>query len=115
DADAAMAMLLRASRSAPKVNGSQAAGLWEKLARQAPVAAATTASQRPIGELRSDPELRSRLEQAIEETCAVATADGVPLAFDTQWAIIESMPPKPTSSTARAVAAGRPSAPEAIT
>src|SRR5437762_5579124 len=115
DADAATAELLRASRSELKVNGSEAAVLWEKLARQAPVAAATTASQRPIGELRSDPELRSRLEQAIEETCAVATADGVPLAFDTQWEIIESMPPKLTSSTARDVAAGRPSELDAIT
>jgi 2-dehydropantoate 2-reductase len=115
DADDATAELLRASRSDVRVNGGEAAVLWEKLARQAPVAAATTASQRPIGELRSDPEWRRRLERAIGETCAVANADGVPLTAARQWEIIESMPPKLTSSTARDVAAGRPSELDAIT
>jgi 2-dehydropantoate 2-reductase len=114
DTDEATAELLRASRSEVRVNGTEAAVLWEKLARQAPVAAATTASQRPIGELRSDPEWRERLEHAIEETCAIATADGVPLSPDAQWKLIESMPPKLTSSTARDVAAGRPSELDAI-
>ena len=114
DADDATAELLRASRSEVRVDGTEAAVLWEKLARQAPVAAATTASQRPIGELRSDPEWRTRLERAIEETCAIATADGVPLEPGAQWQIIDSMPPKLTSSTARDVAAGRPSELDAI-
>jgi 2-dehydropantoate 2-reductase len=115
DADAATAELLAASRADVRVNGSEAAVLWEKLARQAPVAAATTATQRPIGELRADAQWRPRLEQAIEETCAVATADGVPLAAAQQWEIIESMPPELTSSTARDVAAGRSSELDAIT
>jgi 2-dehydropantoate 2-reductase len=97
------------------VDGSEKAVLWEKLARQAPVAAATAATQRPIGELRSDPELRMRLEAAIRETCAVAAADGVPLDPDAQWEIIESMPPLLTSSTARDIAAGQPSELDAIT
>jgi 2-dehydropantoate 2-reductase len=98
-----------------RVDGAEAAVLWEKLARQAPVAAATAASQRPIGELRSDPQWRARLERAIGETCATAAADGVPLAAESQWGIIESMPPKLTSSTARDIAAGRPSELDAIT
>jgi len=115
DSDSATAELLRASRSDVRVNGEEGAVLWEKLARQAPVAAATTASQRPIGDLRADPEWRQRLEQAIDETCATATADGVPLDPAAQWEIIESMPPKLTSSTARDVAAGRPSELDAIT
>jgi len=106
--------LLRSSGIEVRVDGSEAAVLWSKLARQAPVAAATTASQRPIGELRSDPEWRARLEQAIAETCAVAAADGVPLPPDGQWEIIDSMPPRLTSSTARDVAAGRPSELDAI-
>lgn len=115
DADDATAELLRVSRSEVRVKGGEAAVLWEKLARQAPVAAATAASQRPIGDLRSDPEWRGRLERAITETCAIATADGVPLAAQAQWEIIESMPPKLTSSTARDIAAGRPSELDAIT
>jgi len=115
DADAATVGLLERSRAEIRVNGGEAAVLWEKLARQAPVAAATAATQRPIGELRGDPELRRRLEQAIGETCAVAAAEGVELAPQEQWAIIESMPPLLTSSTARDMAAGRPSELDAIT
>jgi 2-dehydropantoate 2-reductase len=115
DADAATAELLEQSGVDVRVNGSEAAVLWEKLARQAPVAASTAATQRPIGELRSDPEWRARLEEAIQETCAVAAADGVPLEPDAQWEIIESMPPALTSSTARDIAAGRPSELDAIT
>jgi 2-dehydropantoate 2-reductase len=107
--------LLRRSGTEVRVDGTEAAVLWEKLARQAPMAAATTATQRSIGELRADTEWRARLQEAIEETCAVAAADGVPLRPEAQWEIIESMPPKLTSSTARDVAAGRPSELDAIT
>ena len=107
--------LLRRSGFDVRVNGSEAEVLWEKLARQAPVAAATTATQRPIGELRSDPEWRRRLRQGIEETCKVAAADGAPLSADEEWEIIDAMPPLLTSSTARDVAAGRPSELDAIT
>jgi 2-dehydropantoate 2-reductase len=107
--------LLRRSGIEVHVNGSERAVLWEKLARQAPVAAATTIAQRPIGELRSDPEWRGRLQQAVEETCAVAAADGVPLSAEGEWAIIDAMPPLLTSSTARDIAAGRPSELDAIT
>jgi 2-dehydropantoate 2-reductase len=115
DADGATIELLRRSGIDVRVDGTEAAVLWEKLARQAPVAAATVLTQRPIGELRSDPEWRRRLETAIRETCSVAAADGVPLAPEAQWGIIDSMPPLLTSSTARDVAAGRPSELDAIT
>lgn len=115
DVDSATTEVLRRSGAEVRVDGSEAAVLWEKLARQAPVAAATALTQRPIGELREDPEWRGRLEQAIAETCAVAAADGVILEPASQWAIIDAMPPKLTSSTARDVAAGRPSELDAIT
>jgi 2-dehydropantoate 2-reductase len=107
--------LLRRSGIEVQVDGSERAVLWDKLARQAPVAAATTIAQRPIGELRADPEWRARLQEAIEETCAIAAADGVTLSPEAEWAIIDSMPPLLTSSTARDVAAGRPSELDAIT
>jgi 2-dehydropantoate 2-reductase len=107
--------LLRRSGIDVHVNGTESAVLWEKLARQAPVAAATTIAQRPIGELRADPDWRARMQQAIEETCAVAAADGVTLSPEAEWAIIDGMPPLLTSSTARDVAAGRPSELDAIT
>ena len=115
DADAATVQLLRRSGAEIRVNGREEEVLWEKLARQAPVAAATALTLRRVGNLRSDPEWRSRLQEAIAETCAVAAADGVTLSPDAQWEIIEAMPPLLTSSTARDVAAGRSSELDAIT
>jgi 2-dehydropantoate 2-reductase len=114
DVDAQAEALLHRSGVELRVHGTEKDILWDKLARQAPVAAATTATQRSIGELRADPQWRPRLEQAIRETCAVAAADGVALSADSEWGIIESMPPALTSSTARDVAAGRPSELDAI-
>jgi 2-dehydropantoate 2-reductase len=107
--------VLRLSGAEVRVDGSETAVLWEKLARQAPVAAATALTQRPIGELRSDPAWRRRLEDAVAETCQVARADGVELTPEAQWEIIDAMPPGLTSSTARDIAAGRPSELDAIT
>jgi 2-dehydropantoate 2-reductase len=111
----APAELLERSGVEVRVNGTAEAVLWEKLARQAPTAAATSITQRPIGELRIDPEWRARLRQAIEEACAVAARDGVKLSGDAEWEIIEAMPPLLTSSTARDIAAGVPSELDAIT
>ena len=107
--------LLRRSGVEVRVDGSPAEVLWEKLARQAATAAATAITQRTIGELRSDAEWRGRLRAAIEESCAVAAADGVRLSPDAEWEIIEAMPPLLTSSTARDIAAGVPSELDAIT
>src|SRR5207249_11026556 len=73
------------------------------------------ASQRPVGELRSDEEWRSRLEDAVSEACAVAAADGVELTPGEEWEIIDAMRHELTTSTARDVAAGRPSELDAIT
>jgi 2-dehydropantoate 2-reductase len=115
DASDATVELLRRSGVEVRVGGSGVAVLWEKLARQAAVAAATASSQRSIGELRSDPEWRPKLQQAIQEACAVAAADGVTLSPDAEWEIIEAMPPLLTSSTARDIAAGRSSELDAIT
>jgi len=89
--------------------------LWRKAGRLAVLAAATTASTLPVGPLRDDPRWRERLEDAIEEACAIAAADGVALSSATQWRIIEDLDDDLTTSTARDVAAGRPSELDAIT
>jgi 2-dehydropantoate 2-reductase len=115
DADPATVDLLRQSGAEIRINGSETAVLWEKLVRQAPVAAATAITQRAIGELRDDPEWRRRLDAAIVETCSVAAQDGVILSPEAEWEIIDAMPPLLTSSTARDIAAGRPSELDAIT
>jgi len=109
------AELLRRSGIEVRVDGSAAEVLWEKLARQAGTAAATSITQRPVGELRSDPEWRARFRAAIDEACEVAAADGVALSPQAQWEIIEGMPPLLTSSTARDIAAHVPSELDAIT
>jgi 2-dehydropantoate 2-reductase len=115
DVDQGAAELLRRAGTEVRINGSELEVLWQKLARQAPVAAATSLAQRPIGQLRKDPEWRPRLQAAVDETCAVAAAEGVSLTAGAQWEIIDAMPPELTSSTARDVAVGRPSELDAIT
>jgi 2-dehydropantoate 2-reductase len=93
-----------------RLGGSEVDVLWEKLARQAPLAALTSVAGKPTGEVRADPRFRAALEEAV----AVAVADGAHTTLAEQWSIIESLPPGLTTSTARDVAAGRPSELDAI-
>jgi 2-dehydropantoate 2-reductase len=88
--------------------------LWDKAARLAVLAAATSLTQQPIGALLDDPTWRGRIEEAISEACAIAAADGVVLLPSTQWAIIGEMDYDLTTSTARDLEAGRPSELDAI-
>jgi 2-dehydropantoate 2-reductase len=108
------AELLRQARLDVRVGESEKRVLWHKLARIAPLAAATAASGRTVGELRNDPAWRPRLDGAIQEACAVAEADGVQLRAAAQWAIIDEMADETTTSAARDVVAGRRSELDAI-
>ena len=110
----AAADLLRAAGIDARVGQSEKRVLWHKLARIAPLAAATSASGRTVGELRDDPAWRARLEHALAETCRVAEADGVPIGFAEQWTILDRMADETTTSAARDVAAGRRSELDAI-
>jgi 2-dehydropantoate 2-reductase len=89
--------------------------LWNKAARLAVLAAATTASGRTVGELRDDATWRGRLLGSLEESVAVACAEGVALSAAEQWGMIAAMPPDLTTSTARDAAAGRLTELDAIT
>ena len=93
-----------------RLGGGEKDVLWEKLARQAPLALLSAVTGRAVGELRDDPRLRA----LVAEACAVAAADGAATTFDEQWRIVESLPARLTTSTARDVAAGRPSELDAI-
>lgn len=106
---------LRAPGLEVVVGASEAAVLWEKAARLSVLAAATVASELSVGALRADATWRMRLEVALAEACATATADGVPLDPAAQWAIIEAMPDALTTSAARDALAGRPTELDAIT
>lgn len=110
----AVAELLRQANLDVRIGQNERRVLWHKLARIAPLAAATAASGRTVGELRDDPVWRPRLEHGIAETCAVAHADGVGLRASAQWAIIDEMADETTTSAARDVAAGRHSELDAI-
>lgn len=88
--------------------------LWDKAARLAVLSAATSLSHRTIGELLDDRGWHRRLEEAIDEACAIAAADGVTLLPSTQWAIIGEMDYHLTTSTARDLEAGLPSELDAI-
>jgi len=88
--------------------------LWEKAARLAVLAAATTASGLAVGPLRDDPAWRERLRAAVGEAAATAEADGVPMSAEAQWGMIEAMQPELTTSAARDAAAGRPTELDAI-
>jgi 2-dehydropantoate 2-reductase len=110
----AAADLLRRGRIDVRVGQSEKRVLWHKLARIAPLAAVTSVSGRTVGELRTDPGWRQKLDSAIVEACAVAEADGVSLRPAAQWAIIEEMADETTTSAARDVAAGRRSELDAL-
>jgi 2-dehydropantoate 2-reductase len=106
--------LLRLAGFEVRIGESEAAVLWEKLVRLAPLAAATAITQQTLGDLRTDVHWRQALEAAVAEACAVAAADGVTLNEAAQWEILDSMPGSVTTSTARDAAAGRPTELDAI-
>lgn len=56
--------------------------IWAKFAMLAPMAAATAMMRLPIGPIRSDPDTRRLLTDAIVEVVAVAKAKGVDLGAD---------------------------------
>ena len=106
--------ILRLGRMDVRVGESERRVLWHKAARISALAAATAASGRSVGELRTDVDWNQRLQRAIAEACAVAEAGGVPLRPAAQWDIIEQMADETTTSAARDVAAGRRSELDAI-
>jgi len=108
------ARILRAVGFEVEIVESEKRVLWRKVARLSVLSAATALSRRPVGELRTDSEWRPRMEQALAEACAIATADGVRLMPSAQWTRIVEMHHSLTTSAARDVKAGRRSEIDAI-
>jgi len=88
--------------------------LWGKAVRMGPLAAVTAASGMTLGEILADSAWRRRLDAALKESYATATAAGMPMDFAEQWGWVEALPGSFTSSTARDAAAGRRSEIDAI-
>ena len=81
--------------------------LWSKLAFLAPFALASTAADRSIGEIHADDAWRTRLESAVGEACAVATADGATVVREQIMTTLKSLPGAMRSSMQKDVSAGR--------
>jgi 2-dehydropantoate 2-reductase len=91
--------------------------IWEKFMaiRYGPIGAVARA---PIGVLRSIPETRRMIEQACQETLAVAQARAITLDQGSPartLAFLDTLPPGLTASLQRDIAAGRPSEMDALT
>ena len=84
--------------------------IWKKFHFLASTAGVGSVTQEPLGVIRSTPELRSRLRQAMDEILAVASARAVALEdtlTDDAMAFVDGLPADGTSSMQRDFAAGR--------
>ena len=109
-----LASFLSARGMETEIGSSEAAVLWEKLARLAALACTTALADQPVGFIRRDPVWRGMLEAAVREAVAVAHAAGVTLSAADQLRVIDGMPDSLTSSLQRDIAAGAPSELDAI-
>lgn len=92
------------------------AAMWDKFVFIAALSGVGAVTRAPIGVIRSQPESRRLLEQALQEIYAVAAGHGVTLPADTVQKIlayIDTMPADGTASMQRDVIHGRPSELEA--
>jgi 2-dehydropantoate 2-reductase len=103
----ALAATLQGAGIPAEIGVSEAQVLWSKLVRLCALACTTTASDRPIGFIRSDPEWRAALVGCIEEAAAVANADGAAIDPAARVAELEEAHAELGSSMQRDVAAGR--------
>ncbi len=111
---AEIARLLSSADIKTEVLESEAAVIWDKLARLNAIACTTAASGRPLGFIRSDPRWREKLEGCVREGAAVATADGAKTDPKTVMSQIDALPATLTTSMQRDIDAGNPSELDAI-
>jgi 2-dehydropantoate 2-reductase len=103
----ALAETLEQAGVAVRTGDSEPDVMWSKLTRLCPLALTTSAADRPLGFVRSDPRWRSALDNAVGETARVAAAEGATLDPAATIAELESAPAELGSSMQRDIAAGR--------
>ena len=84
--------------------------IWRKFLMLAAVSSITTATRRPIGALRGDPDLRRLFADAIAEAAAVGRASGVALPPDAEAAtmtLLDGLPAPMVASMVHDLNAGR--------
>jgi 2-dehydropantoate 2-reductase len=102
----------KAKGVAPHIPSDIRVAMWEKFLFIAALSGVGAVTRTPVGVLRSLPETRRMLEEAMEEILAVAQALGIALPHETvteMMAFIDSLPASGTASMQRDVMAGRPS------
>jgi len=85
--------------------------MWEKFVFLVGMSSLTALTRLPIAVTRTDPELRALLQQVMDETAALARAEGVALPADfvtQQLAVIDGLPPQAKASMAHDLDAGKP-------
>lgn len=103
----ALAASLEHAEIPARVEDSEKQILWSKLVRLNALACTTSAIDRPIGFIRSDPEWRQALIGCIEEAAAVANADGARVEPSARLAELDDAHPELGSSMQRDISAGR--------
>jgi 2-dehydropantoate 2-reductase len=81
--------------------------MWGKLVFLAPFALTTTAADKPVGEILSDPEWRSQGLACVREACAVGLAEGAKVDAEKVLGGVVGMPPGMRSSMQKDVKNGR--------
>jgi len=102
-----LASMLERAGIPARIGRSEAQILWEKLVRLNALACTTSASDRPIGFIRTDPQWRAALLGCLAEGAAVARAEGADLDPAKPLAELEDAHAELGSSMQRDIAAGR--------
>jgi 2-dehydropantoate 2-reductase len=90
-----------------EIGATEAQILWGKLVRLNALACTTSAADRPVGFIRSDPEWRAALVGCIEEASAVARAEGAEIDPSRPLSELDEAHAELGSSMQRDIAAGR--------
>jgi 2-dehydropantoate 2-reductase len=88
--------------------------MWGKLVFLAPFALSTTAANKTIGEILSDPEWRAQGEACVREACTVAVAEGAKVDAESILAWVKTAPANMRSSMQKDVERGNPPELDAI-
>jgi 2-dehydropantoate 2-reductase len=115
-AEALRAAFARARGVRAEIAPDVRAAIWEKFLFIAAASGVGALTRAPVGIIRSQPETRALLTQALTEIHSVALAKGIALppdAVETTLGFVDSLPADGTMSMQRDVIEGRPSELEA--
>jgi len=88
--------------------------MWSKIVFLAPFALSTTAANKTVGEVLSDPHWRAQGEACVREACAVAVAEGAKVNAESILGWVKTAPANMRSSMQKDVERGNPPELDAI-